>query len=296
MKRIGLIGLGNMGIGMARNLVSGGYEVVGFDLRSERRTMLQKIGGTAADDVSGVGQAADFVFIMVLTGGQAHEVVTADQGLLQTMRPGATLAVSATIEPHVMQEIAAAAAGAGVRVIDCPVSGGKAGAEDGTLTFMVASERQVYEEHRDVLGCVGSEIYHVGEKPGMGQTIKAALQALIGTTFAGVFEAMVLGSKAGISGRALYDVFTASGVRSPLLQTCMQHILDRQFTDTGSHIGTMYKDLGITMGLAHQTGTAMFATSAAYEIFQSGISLFPEEDNWACVKLLEQIASTQATW
>jgi 3-hydroxyisobutyrate dehydrogenase-like beta-hydroxyacid dehydrogenase len=72
--------------------------------------------------------------------------------------------------------------------------------------------------------------------------------------------------------------------------------MERKFKDTGSHIATMYKDLGITMNMAKETGAAMFATAAAYELFRSGISLFPDEDNWSIVKLLEQIAGTEVTW
>ena len=72
--------------------------------------------------------------------------------------------------------------------------------------------------------------------------------------------------------------------------------MDRKFEGTGSQIATMYKDLGITMGLARENGAAMFTTSAAYELFQSGISMFPQEDNWSIVKLLEQIAGTEVKW
>ena len=97
-------------------------------------------------------------------------------------------------------------------------------------------------------------------------------------------------------GETLYEVFTSSGVSSPLLKGCAKLIMNREFKGTGSQIATMYKDLGITMNMARQTGAAMFATSAAYELFQSGISLFPEEDNWSIVKLLEQIAGTEVTW
>ena len=85
-------------------------------------------------------------------------------------------------------------------------------------------------------------------------------------------------------------------MRSPLLEGCAKLIMDREFKDTGSHIGTMYKDLGITMNMAKQNGVAMFTTSSAHELFQSGISLFPDEDNWSIVKLLEQIAGTEVTW
>ena len=147
-----------------------------------------------------------------------------------------------------------------------------------------------------MLQSVGKNIFHVGEEIGMGQTVKASLQVLIGATFTAIFEALVLGSKAGVPGKVLYEVFTSSGVRSPLLENCAKLIMDRAFQDTGSHIGTMYKDLGISMNLARENGVAMFTASSAYELFQSGISLFPDEDNWSIVKLLEQIAGTEVTW
>lgn len=296
MKRIGIVGLGNMGIGMAQNLVAGGFEVSGFDLRPDRRETLRQLGGTPVESLLDLGAVADVVFIMVLNGRQAAEVVTGKDGLLRALRPDATLAVSATIEPRVMRQIAAAARAVDVHAMDCPVSGGKTGADEGTLTMMVAADRNIYEQHLDILQCVGERIFHVGEEPGMGQTVKASLQAVIGTTFAGVFEALVLGSKAGVSGRVLYDVFTASGVRSPLLRTCIEHVLNREFTNTGSHIGTMSKDLAISMDLAREAGAAMFATSAATEVFRTGISRFPDEDNWACVKWLEEIAGTDVEW
>ena len=94
----------------------------------------------------------------------------------------------------------------------------------------------------------------------------------------------------------MFEVFGSSGVSSPLFKGCSKLIMERKFKDTGSQIATMYKDLGITMNMAKETGAAMFATAAAYELFRSGISLFPDEDNWSIVKLLEQIAGTEVTW
>ena len=204
--------------------------------------------------------------------------------------------ISATIEPSEVREVAKILQGSGIELIDTPVSGGKSGAEDGTLTMMAAAKKEVFDAQQDVLKAVGEDIFHVGEEIGMGQTVKASLQALIGSTFTAIFESLVLGSKAGIPGKVLYEVFTSSGVRSPLLEGCAKRIMDRDFKDTGSHIGTMYKDLGITMSMAKENGVAMFTTSSAHELFQAGISLFPEEDNWSIVKLLEQIANTQVTW
>ena len=293
MKRVGIIGLGDMGIAMAKNIVKSGFELTGFDLREERMQMLTAAGGCRAGSVAEVGENSDTVFVMVLNGKQVQDVVG---GLMETMKPGSTIAISATIEPAGVREVEQRISGTGIKLIDTPVSGGKSGAEAGSLTMMVAAKQEVFAAEVDVLNAVGEKIFHVGEEIGMGQTVKASLQALIGATFTAIFESLVLGSKAGVPGKVLYDVFTSSGVRSPLLENCAKLIMDRDFKDTGSHIGTMYKDLGISMNMAKQNGVAMFTASAAYELFQSGISLFPDEDNWSIVKLLEQIADTEVKW
>ncbi|MGI9455189.1 MAG: NAD-binding protein, partial [Aeoliella sp.] len=117
-----------------------------------------------------------------------------------------------------------------------------------------------------------------------------------GTVFAGIFESFVLGAKAGVDGKILHQVFSASGINCGLFENCSELILDRKFKDTGSQIATMYKDLGISVDLARENGVPLFATAAAFQLFQSGISMFPDEDNWTCVKVLEQIAGTEVTW
>ncbi len=296
MKRVGVIGLGDMGIGLARNLVLAGFPVTGFDLRPERLEMLRDLGGSPAPTVAEVGQQADTVIVMVLNGRQVDQVVAGPGGLGESLSTGGTVIVSATIRPSEIRHVAEKLTGTGIQLLDAPVSGGKSGAESGTLTIMAAGPSKVLRQQRDVFEAIGKDVFHVGEQVGMGQTVKASLQALIGSTFTAIFESLVLGAKAGIPGKVLYEVFTSSGVRSPLLENCAKLIMDRQFKETGSHIGTMYKDLGITMDMARENGAAMFTTSAAYELFQAGISLFPDEDNWAITKFLEQIAGTEVTW
>lgn len=296
MKRIGIIGLGNMGIGLARNIIKSGFELTGFDLRAERLEMLEKLGGSGAQSPAEVGEKSDTVFVMVLNGKEANTVCAGDSGLTSTMKPRTTIIISATIEPAEVREIEQLLDATNIGLIDAPVSGGKSGAEQGTLTMMAAAKQDVFDAQHDVLKAVAENIFHVGEQIGMGQTVKASLQALIGATFTAIFESLVLGAKAGVPGKVLYDVFTSSAVGSPLLEKCATLIMNREFKETGSHIGTMYKDLGISMSVAKQNGAAMFTVSAAHELFQSGISLFPDEDNWSIVKLLEQIAGTEVSW
>ena len=296
MKRVGVVGLGDMGIGLAKNVAAAGFELVGHDLRAERCEMLEALGGAACPDARAVGAASDAAFVMVLDGDQAREVVAGEDGLLRGMSAGDTVIMSATIHPAETREIGAAVEGAGVHYIDTPVSGGLSGAENGTLVMMAAARQDALDRNRDVLEAVGEKIFHVGEEIGAGQTVKAALQAFIGASFAGIFESLVLGAKAGVSGETMYEVFGASGVGGPLFHNCARLIMDRQFKDTGSHIGTMYKDLSISMALGKDTGVPMFTTAAAFELFRAGISKFPTEDNWAIVKLLEELSDTEVTW
>jgi len=293
MKTVGVVGLGNMGIGMAKNLLKNGFELTGYDLREERLKELSRLGGKPAASCREVAENSEAVFVMVLNGEQVKEVVLGEQGLLEGLKPNSTIIVSATIHPSEVREIEPPVLDKGINLIDTPVSGGKPGAENGTLTLMTAAKKEVFDDCKEVLEAVGQNIYHVGEEIGLGQTVKASLQALIGASFTAIFESLVLGVKAGAKAETLYEVFSTSGVGSPLFENAAKLIMERKFKDTGSHIGTMYKDLSITMNMAKENGVSMFTTSAAYELFRAGMSLFPDEDNWSIVKLLEQIAGTE---
>jgi 3-hydroxyisobutyrate dehydrogenase-like beta-hydroxyacid dehydrogenase len=282
-----------MGIGLAGNLVKAGFSTKGFDLREERKTLLKEMGGTPVASVKEIGESCDAVFIMVMNGKQVQSVIMGEGGLLEVMKPGSTILVTATINPSEIKECVQPVKAKGINLIDSPVSGGKSGADNGTLTMMVATPDEVWEANQDILNGVGKDLFHVGTEPGQGQVIKASLQALIGSSFTAIFEALVLGTKAGADPRTMYNVFCSSGVGSGLLKNCGELILQRKFEKTGSHIATMHKDMGISMNLAKESGCAMYTAAAAYEMFQTGKSLFPEGDNWSIVKFLEQIAGAE---
>ena len=296
MKKVAVVGLGNMGLGMAKNLLAAGFDVTGFDLRPQRGQLLAEQGGKSAASLADLA-GADVVFVMVMSGAQVMEVVAGEGGLMRCLSEGATIIVSATIQPAEMRAIEQVIRGSGLHLIDSPVSGGQFGAEAGTLTMMAAAETAVFAANQDVLNAVGGKVFHVGEEAGMGQTVKAALQALIGVSFVGIFESLALGAAAGVKGETLFEVFSSTHVaNTPFFKNCAQLIMERKFEDTGSHIATMHKDMGISMALAHDKGMPLFATSAAYELFQAGISRYPEGDNWAIVKLLEEFSGAEVRW
>ena len=293
MEKIGVIGLGNMGMGIAKNILKDGYKVTGYDLREVCLKELVSHGGEAAVSVDQVGQVSDVVFVMVMNGNQVKDVVTQ---LSPGMKDNGTIIITATITPEEIKDTYKIALENNIKMIDSPVSGGLQGAHDGTLTLMTAAENAVFKDCEKILNSIANNTIHVSQEIGAGQTVKASLQAFIGATFTAIFESLVLGSKAGIDGKILYDVFSTSGVSSPLFKNCAKLIMDRKFENTGSHISTMYKDLGISMDMAKKNGVPMFTAGAAFELFQAGISMYPEGDNWSIVKLLEQMAGTEVKW
>ncbi len=292
MKTTGVIGLGDMGSGIAKNLIANGFSCTGLDLLPARREAFEAMGGTLADTPAAVGAAADAVFVMVMKGDQAKEVILGD-GLISTMKPGGAVILSATIKPHEAREIGAAMEGSGVHLIDTPVSGGFPGAQGGTLTMMAAAPDTVLDEFAPVMEAVSANIHRVGTKPGDGQTVKACLQSLIGAQFSATFEAAALAAKAGVPGQVILDVFSTSSAGCGVVNNALEKIIDRQFEGTGSHINTMHKDLTISMGLGEELGVPLHTAAAAMQIFHAGKTKYPNGDNWACTRVIEEIVGAE---
>ena len=292
MAKVGLIGVGNMGLGMSRNILKAGHELTVYDVRPEPLETLVQEGARAAASPREVGAAADAVFIMVLNVAQVKAVLLTERGLLAGLKPGATVICTATIGRSQVIEVSELVTANGVNMVDAPVSGGAPGAAAGTLTMMVAAQNETFEASKPVLEAVGKDIYHVGEDIGMGQTVKSALAVLIGTTYAGIFEALTLAVKAGVKPEMLREVVSTSVVGNFLFTDTTQNILERNFKGQ-SNIGTMYKDLSLAKSMANDCGVPLFAASAAFELFQAGKAVNPDEDNWTIIKVLENIAGVE---
>ena len=292
MAKVGLIGVGNMGMGMSKNILKAGHELTVYDVRPEPLETLAKEGARAATSPREVGTAADSVFTMVLNVEQVKALLLGEEGLLAGLKPGSTVICTATIGRSQVIEVAELVEVKGMHLVDAPVSGGAPGAAAGTLTMMVAASNETYAATKPVLEAVGRDIYHVGEEVGMGQTVKSALAVLIGTTYAGIFEALTLAVKAGVKPETLRDVVSTSVVGNFLFTDTTENILSRNFKGQ-SNIGTMYKDLSLAKSMANDCGVPLFAASAAFELFQAGKAVNPDEDNWTIIKILENIAGIE---
>ena len=292
MAKVGLIGVGNMGTGMSRNILKARHELTVYDVRPAAMETLVAEGARAATSPRELGTSVDTVFIMVLNVEQVKAALLGEDGLLAGLRPGSTVICTATIGRSQVIEVAELVVAKGVNIVDAPVSGGAPGAAAGTLTMMVAAENKTFAASKPVLEAVGKDIYHVGQEIGMGQTVKSALAVLIGTTYAGIFEALTLAVKAGVPPETLRDVVSTSVVGNFLFTDTTENILSRNFKGQ-SNIGTMYKDLSLAKSMASDCGVPLFAASAAFELFQAGKAVNPDEDNWTIIKILESIAGVE---
>ena len=293
MKKTGIIGIGDMGSGIAKNLLANGFAVTGLDLDPKRQEAFVAMGGQGASTVAEVGAASDAVFVMVMKGDQAKDVILGQGGLIHSMPKGGAVILSATIKPREAQEIGAAMEGSGIHLIDTPVSGGFPGAQGGTLTMMAAAADEVLDNFAPVMEAVSANIHRVGTRAGDGQTVKACLQSLIGAQFSATFEAAALAAKAGVPGQVILDVFSTSSAGCGIVNNALQKIIDRQFEGTGSHINTMHKDLTISMNLGEELGVPLHTAAAAMQIFHAGKTKYPNGDNWVCTRVIEEIVGAE---
>jgi len=293
MKNVGVIGIGDMGSGLALNLIKNGFATSGIDLLEDRMQAFREMGGDAKASAADVGRDADAVFIMVMNGDEVNSVIFDDDGLLSTLKKGSAIILSATVKPAEARAVGERLTGTGIHLIDTPVSGGYPGAQGGTLTMMAAAEPSVLDEFAPVMQAVSASIHRVGTQPGDGQTMKACLQSLIGSIFSAAFEATALAAKAGVSGEAFHKVVSSSSASCGVANGAIENIIDRQFYKTGSHISTMHKDLVISLDLATQLGVPMHTAATAMQLFHAGKTKHPDGDNWVVTRVIEDIIGAE---
>jgi 3-hydroxyisobutyrate dehydrogenase len=211
------IGLGHMGFPMATHLHASGFQVHAFDVSSNACAAAMGAGLRVADSVVDAATDAGAVFTMLPTGADVQNVLV-ESGLLRSTAADALIIDSSTISTAEVRSIAAAVESAGRNFIDAPVSGGTAGARDGTLTFMVGGSVEHFERARPLLEPMASRLFHLGET-GCGQSAKAVNNMLLAVNMAGVSEAAVLAQRLGLDARTFFEVVKVSSGDSWVLRS-----------------------------------------------------------------------------
>jgi 3-hydroxyisobutyrate dehydrogenase len=209
MTKVGFIGLGNMGMPMAQNLLKAAYEVTGFDLSAHATQLLAANGGTSANSVADACKAAEVVITMLPAGEQVRDVYLGADGVLASVAPATLLIDSSTIDVQTARDVAQAAQDKGLAMVDAPVSGGVTGAEAATLTFMAGGSADAFERARPILEKMGKTIVHAGG-PGNGQAAKICNNMILGASMIVVCEAFLLAEKLGLDPQKLFDISSKS--------------------------------------------------------------------------------------
>ena len=209
MTQIGFIGLGNMGLPMAQNLMKAGHGVIGFDIEKSAGERFGSAGGVAATAIDVACAGAEVVITMLPSGRDVREAYLAQGGVLASALDGTLLIDCSTIDVESARAVAAAAAVNGLAMVDAPVSGGVAGAQAGTLTFMVGGSEQAFERARPVLAHMGKTIVHAGSS-GTGQAAKICNNMILGVSMIAVSEAFLLAEKLGLDPQRLFEIVSQS--------------------------------------------------------------------------------------
>jgi len=209
MKSIGFVGVGNMGGPMARNLLKAGFAVKAFDLSAEAVARVVEAGGTKAATAQEAASDVDAVITMLPAGKHVRDVYTGAKGILSVARPNTLFIDSSTIDVKTAREVIAAAEAKGMRMLDAPVSGGVAGAENAGLTFMVGGTADAFAAAKPVLEAMGKKIVHAGGA-GNGQVAKVCNNMVLGITMVAISEAFVMGEKLGLTPQAMFDIVSSS--------------------------------------------------------------------------------------
>jgi 3-hydroxyisobutyrate dehydrogenase len=267
MKRIGFVGLGSMGLAMARVLVERGYEVCGFDTRPSAIESFVQGGGAGAHSAADAAREADVFILMVVNAAQA-EAVLFEAGALDMLPQGATIVLMATCPPGDVAALAERVIKANRRFIDAPVSGGVAGAAAGTLTIMAAAPDETFEPARPVLEAMGSKLFHVGQNPGQGATVKALNQLLCGVHLAAAGEAMSFAKKAGIDTALALEILGGSAASSWMLRDRGPRMRQAE-PEVTSAVDIFVKDLGIVLAAGREARAALPLSAVAHQMFLS---------------------------
>lgn len=290
--RLGFIGLGSMGLCMARNAVAAGIETRGFDIDPAALKAFGDAGGTPVGSVGEAAADVDVFAVMVVDANQLREVLFGEDGAVNSLRRGTVVLMCCTIAPKDAREVATELEARGLLVIDSPVSGGKAGAEAGTLTLMAAGPEKAFEIAAPVLDAVSGTVYRLGATPGLGATYKVVHQLAAGVHLAVAAEVMAFGAQAGCDPQTLMEVITQSAGSSWMFKDRVPHMLDDDYTPR-SKIDIFVKDLGLVVDTGYVTKTPLPLASAALQLFLSASSLgHGHIDDAAVVKVYESVTGS----
>jgi len=287
MTRLGFIGLGIMGRGMAANLLESGHGLTVWNRTpSKARGLEANLVARSVD----VGPASDVVFVCVSDTPDVEEVVFGELGVVHGMTPGDVLVDHSTISPGATKGFATQASELGITWLDAPVSGGSEGAKRGTLAVMVGGDPGALERVRPFMDSYSKSVVHVGDEPGSGQMAKAVNQVLVVLNQLAASEALLLAQGAGLDLERALEAVEGGAAGSWMLSNRGPQMIERDW-NPGFTIDLQQKDLRLVLEAADEVGVPVPGVALVFQLYRSlqaqGLG---SEGNHALVKALEELA------
>ncbi len=294
---VGFVGLGIMGLPMAKNLVDGGYDVVGYNRSPEPTQELVDYGGSDGGSPAGVADAADVVLLCLPDSPDVENVVLGEgeesDPVVEALSEGMVVIDHSTISPTVAERVAERVADVGATMLDAPISGGESGAIEGTLSIMVGGDEETLEANRDILETMGETVTHCGPS-GAGQTTKACNQIVVAAQMVGVSEALVFADNAGADLEAVVEAISGGAAGCWTLDNRAPNMIHGGF-DPGFFAEYQYKDLRIATDAGEAFGSPMPQTSLAHELYKTMVENgMGRDDNSGVMQVLEMMSGSEA--
>ena len=281
-RNVGVIGLGAMGLGVARSLLRAGFRVHACDLRSAVLESFAADGGVACANPAELGAQCEVVITLVVNAAQTEAVLFGEHGAVASMKPGSVVIASATVSPDFAIDLGKRVEAAGLQMLDAPVSGGAARAASGEMTMMTSGPAAAYAACEDVLTGMAGKVYRLGAVHGVGSKVKIINQLLAGVHIAAAAEAMALGLREGVDAESLYDVITHSAGNSWMFENRVPHILDGDYSPR-SAVAIFTKDLGIVSDMGRREKFPLPVAATALQMFLMTAAAGMERDDDASV-------------
>ena len=288
-KNVGVIGLGAMGLGIAKTLRSNGFNVHVCDVRAEAAAAFAKEGGVACASPAALAAACSVLVSVVVNAAQTESVLFGENGAAAAMPAGSTFVMCSTVDPNWSISLESRLAAQGVNYVDAPISGGAAKAASGQMTMMTSAKPAAYAAADAVLDAMAGKVYRLGDSAGAGSKVKIINQLLAGVHIAAAAEAMALGLREGVDAHALYEVITHSAGNSWMFENRMAHVLAADYTPL-SAVDIFVKDLGLVLDTARASKFPLPLASTAHQMFmQASTAGFAKEDDSAVIKIFPGI-------
>ncbi len=263
-EKIGIIGLGRVGLPAAKAYLESGYEVFGYDIQPETNSALRNLGGHVLESPDKVAGKSRIVLIMVLNDDQVKEVISGDNGLLKGVMPGSIIVCMSTINRSTLEFQAKRCLEKKVGFVDCPFTGGPARIPAGSLTLIAAANGEQLNSVRSILEVIGT-IIHVGHQPGMGQAVKHCNQLLVGVTHAATMEVIAMARQLGLDATLVSEVIASGIAGSDYFRLLSESVLKNKPSPGG--LGQMCKDVSIVINTTKEINMPAYAAVGASKYF-----------------------------